>query len=153
MNIRALVFSILSFGVLGYTSSACAMDDMASQQAMMMAMIKQMPEEKVREIAHNQFAGDMQVISANRAHNLRWAALETALALLLLDGTNQSTSRRAATYCLMTLGTFEVLGALANTVALWSLSSEQEALYRHLMNIRAGSQMYDEALDDDMLDA
>jgi hypothetical protein len=104
-------------------------------------------------MAESHFAGDMQVLRTNRAHNVRWAALETALALLLFEGSSESLSKRITAGCLAAFGTFELVGALANTVMLWNLSSEQEALYRHLMNIRAGSQMHDEALDEDMLDA
>lgn len=153
MNIRALVLSVLGLSALGYYTAGYAMDDMANQQAMMMAMIKHMPEEKIREMAESHFAGDMHALRSDVSHNVRWAALETALALLVFDGASESLSKKIVAGCLATFSAFEMLGALANSVKLWNLSSEQEALYRHLMNIRAGSQMHDEALDEDMLNA
>lgn len=149
MNIRTLVFSILGLGLVGSSSPIFSMDELAQQQAMMMAMIKHMPEEKVREMADSQFAGDMQAVRTNRANNIRWAAFEGALALILLDGAAESMAKKIAAYSLLTLGSFEVLGSLLNTAHLWILSSEKEALFQRLMNIRTGSHLRDEALGQD----
>lgn len=148
MNIRALVLSVL--GLIGYANSVCAMDDMANQQAMVMEMIKHMPEEKVREIADGRFAEDMKLVRSDRTNNMRWAALEVALALLVFENSSESLVKKASAGFLAAFGAYEVLGALANTAVLWNLSSEKEEFYNYLMNMRAGSQMHDEALDNDM---
>lgn len=150
MNIRTFAF-IMGFCLVNAGQAAFAMGapvSMDGQQAAMMDMIRSLPKEQVRELAEAQFAGDIQAATASLVNNIRWLGVETALAALAFYGVAHPIAQKAVVGYLGALALIEAIDFIGALRYLHHLSDKQEKFYRHLMSIRAGADMRQEALAD-----
>lgn len=137
MNIRILVFSFVCC-FSGYVFAAGNRADMDQQL-----------NEAVQQYEEH-FMGNVSAAVTASASNVRWLIIEGALAALVIHNGTDSVVSKAALSGLGFLGICESLGCIGNLFALRSVFKQRAEFYRQVANIRAGSQMYNDALEDDM---
>jgi hypothetical protein len=137
MNLRAVVFGFVCI---------CSGHVYAVNKAI---DVEQQINEAIEQFEQHH-AGNVSAVVSAVASSARWIVVEGALASLVAHNGADSVGSKVVLSGLIGLVACEVLNSAVGFYTLRSIFKQRQGFYGRVASYRAGAQMYNEALEDDM---